>query len=40
MLLLSQINPYFSVGAPGEMADLQSRHAQMICGIAAHVKDR
>lgn len=40
MLLLSQINPYFSVGVPGEMADLQSRHAQMICGIAAHVKDR
>jgi hypothetical protein len=40
MLLLSQINPYLSVGVPGEMADMQRTHAQMICGIAAHVKDR
>ena len=40
MLLLSQINPYFNVGNPGEMADMQTEHAQMICGIAAHVKDR
>lgn len=40
MLLLSQINPYMSVTVPGEMADMQSRHAQMICGITAHVKDR
>jgi hypothetical protein len=40
MLLLSQINPYISVGAPGEMAEMQRTHAQMICGIAAHVKDR
>lgn len=40
MLLLSQINPYLNVGVPGEMADMQRKHAQMICGIAAHVKDR
>lgn len=40
MLLMSQINPYLNVTVPGEMADMQSRHAQMICGIAAHVKDR
>ncbi|WPH04411.1 Hypothetical protein R9X50_00730200 [Acrodontium crateriforme] len=38
-LLMSQINPYFSIETP-EMADLQRRHSQMICGIAAHVKDR
>jgi hypothetical protein len=40
MLLLSQINPYLNVGNPGEMADMQTTHAQMICGITAHVKDR
>lgn len=40
MLLLSQINPYYDISVPGEMADMQNNHAQMICGIAAHVKDR
>ena len=40
MLLLSQINPYMSVEGGGEMAELQTRHSQMICGITAHVKDR
>nr|OQO25360.1 hypothetical protein B0A51_09933 [Rachicladosporium sp. CCFEE 5018] len=40
MLLLAQVNPYMSVEAGGEMTDLQNRHAQMICGITAHVKDR
>jgi len=39
-LLLAQINPFFSPASSPEMADLQSRHATMICGIAAHVKDR
>lgn len=38
-LLLAQINPYYSTENL-EMAELQSRHSQMICGIAAHVKDR
>lgn len=40
MLLLSQINPYFGVEGNNEMAELQSRHSQTICGIVAHVKDR
>lgn len=40
MLLLSQINPYYDISVPGDMADMQNNHAQMICGIAAHVKDR
>ena len=38
-LLLAQINPYYGTDNT-EMGDLQSRHSQMICGIAAHVKDR
>ncbi|KAK5165134.1 uncharacterized protein LTR77_009231 [Saxophila tyrrhenica] len=39
-LLLSQTNPYYSPTNSPEMADMQSRHSQMICGISAHVKDR
>ena len=38
-LLLAQINPYYGTDNM-EMADMQTRHSQMICGIAAHVKDR
>jgi hypothetical protein len=38
-LLLAQINPYTPASDPA-MSDLQTRHSQMICGIAAHVKDR
>ena len=38
-LLLAQINPYYGTDNM-EMGDLQTRHSQMICGIAAHVKDR
>lgn len=38
-LLLAQINPYYPSTNP-EMSDTQTRHSQMICGIAAHVKDR
>lgn len=38
-LLLAQTNPYTGSHDP-TMADLQTRHSQMICGIAAHVKDR
>ena len=38
-LLLAQIHPYY--GSDNlEMADLRERHSQIICGIAAHVKDR
>lgn len=40
MLLMSQIHPYYHVHNNPEMADMQTRHAQMICGIVAHVKDR
>jgi hypothetical protein len=39
-LLLAQINPYYSPSTNADMADMQTRHSQMICGIAAHVKDR
>ena len=39
-LLLAQINPYYNPSNNTEMADMQTRHSQMICGIAAHVKDR
>ncbi|KAK3721073.1 hypothetical protein LTR37_003363 [Vermiconidia calcicola] len=38
-LLLAQVNPYYGTDNM-EMADMQTRHSQMICGIAAHVKDR
>lgn len=38
-LLLAQVNPYYSADH-GEMMEMQRRHSQMICGIAAHVKDR
>lgn len=38
-LLLAQTHPYYGTDNV-EMADLQRRHSQMICGIAAHVKDR
>lgn len=40
MLLLAQINPFFSVHNNEEMAEMQRQHAQMTCGIVAHVKDR
>ncbi|KAK4494608.1 hypothetical protein PRZ48_013964 [Zasmidium cellare] len=40
MLLMSQIHPYYHVHNNPEMADMQTRHAQMVCGIVAHVKDR
>ncbi|KAF2721555.1 hypothetical protein K431DRAFT_209979, partial [Polychaeton citri CBS 116435] len=39
MLLLAQVNPYYKADT-GAMAEQQTLHAQMICGIAAHVKDR
>ncbi|KAJ9632357.1 hypothetical protein H2203_000762 [Taxawa tesnikishii (nom. ined.)] len=39
MVLLAQVNPYLGPDVP-EMHELQTRHSQMICGIAAHVKDR
>jgi hypothetical protein len=39
MLLMAQIHPYYRPDNP-EMAEMQSRHSQMICGIVAHVKDR
>lgn len=39
MLLMAQIHPYYKLDNP-EMADMQTRHSQMICGIVAHVKDR
>ncbi|KAH9834327.1 Fungal specific transcription factor domain [Teratosphaeria destructans] len=38
-LLMAQIHPYYG-SENYEMADLQRRHSQIICGIAAHVKDR
>jgi hypothetical protein len=38
-LLMAQIHPYYSTDN-FEMSELQRRHSQMICGIAAHVKDR
>ncbi|KAK4617755.1 Transcription factor [Fulvia fulva] len=40
MLLMAQIHPYYYVSNNPEMADMQHRHSQMICGIVAHVKDR
>jgi hypothetical protein len=39
-LLLTQINPYHTIATSTLLQDQQTRHAQMICGIAAHVKDR
>ncbi|KAK4972517.1 hypothetical protein LTR66_011322 [Elasticomyces elasticus] len=39
MCLLAQIHPYLSKDIE-EMHEMQLRHSQMICGIAAHVKDR
>lgn len=38
-LLLAQVHPYYGMDN-AEMADMQRRHSQMICGIVAHVKDR
>jgi len=38
-LLLSQTHPYYGTDNV-EMAEMQRRHSQMVCGIAAHVKDR
>ncbi|KAK4544451.1 hypothetical protein LTR36_004342 [Oleoguttula mirabilis] len=38
-LLLAQIHPYYG-SEHVEMKELQRRHSQAICGIAAHVKDR
>ncbi|KAF2764894.1 hypothetical protein EJ03DRAFT_281145 [Teratosphaeria nubilosa] len=38
-LLMAQIHPYYG-SENYEMADLQRRHSQIICGVAAHVKDR
>lgn len=40
MLLLSQAHPLYRVAENVEMGDLCARHSQMICGIAAHLKDR
>ncbi|KAL2354442.1 hypothetical protein BJ546DRAFT_843855 [Cryomyces antarcticus] len=39
MCLLAQIHPLMNVEVE-EMSDMQQRHSQQICGIAAHVKDR
>ncbi|KAF2226933.1 hypothetical protein BDZ85DRAFT_293770 [Elsinoe ampelina] len=39
MLLLAQIHPYMPADNP-DMWSMQKQHSQMICGIAAHVKDR
>ena len=39
MVLMAQIHPYLGPEVP-EMHEMQTRHSQMICGIAAHVKDR
>ncbi|KAF2739014.1 hypothetical protein EJ04DRAFT_509174 [Polyplosphaeria fusca] len=39
MLLLAQIHPYRGP-SDASMTDMQFRHAQYICGITAHVKDR
>jgi len=38
-LLLAQSHPYYGT-ENAEMAELRNRHAQQICGITAHVKDR
>lgn len=38
-LLMAQIHPYFAADHL-EMMEQQRHHSQMICGIAAHVKDR
>ncbi|KAK3062500.1 hypothetical protein LTR53_019334, partial [Teratosphaeriaceae sp. CCFEE 6253] len=40
LLLLAQTHPYHGVGESAEMAELARRHANLICGIVAHVKDR
>jgi len=40
MLLLSQTHPLHRVAENVEMGELCARHSQMICGIAAHLKDR
>jgi hypothetical protein len=39
MVLLAQINPVMSADMD-EMGDMQKQHANLICGIVAHVKDR
>ncbi|KAJ8606700.1 hypothetical protein MRB53_040782 [Persea americana] len=39
MLLLAQVHPYLHAETT-DMADMISQHAQMICGIVAHLKDR
>ncbi|KAI9690632.1 MAG: hypothetical protein M1820_009963 [Bogoriella megaspora] len=39
MVLLAQTNPIMSA-AMDEMSELQKQHANLICGIVAHVKDR
>ncbi|KAJ9644488.1 hypothetical protein H2199_003451 [Coniosporium tulheliwenetii] len=39
LCLLAQINPIMSVEHE-EMNDMQQKHANQICGIVAHVKDR
>ncbi|EMC91934.1 hypothetical protein BAUCODRAFT_79055 [Baudoinia panamericana UAMH 10762] len=38
-LLLAQMHPYYASDTP-EMSEAGKRHANMICGIVAHVKDR
>ncbi|KAK3066290.1 hypothetical protein LTR53_017424 [Teratosphaeriaceae sp. CCFEE 6253] len=40
LLLLAQTHPYYGVAESAEMAELAARHANLICGIVAHVKDR
>ena len=40
LLLLAQCHPYLPISENREMAELQRKHSQMICGITAHVKDR
>ena len=39
MVLMAQINPIMSIEMD-EMSELQKQHANLICGIVAHVKDR
>ncbi|KAL9089424.1 MAG: hypothetical protein Q9165_005745 [Trypethelium subeluteriae] len=39
MVLLAQINPVMSLDTE-EMGEMQKQHANLICGIVAHVKDR
>ena len=39
MCLLAEINPMLGPEVE-EMANIRNRHAQLICGISAHVKDR